>query len=394
MKNSPFEISVLSSCSDRKLRSLLVELLTVSRISMVDIYLLRRVDLDAFGHKATALEFLKQDSNVGAAVDWLLKQFAEAEGIAAKNGIDADRIMVPALATFLPEIAWSDKAAAEDAITGLVNAVRIGHRLREEHRMEFPIVEMVCGTTVEHRRRALLEGEYVGATDHWDKRWKEAIIEYPADSKRELILDRLRLVRRRLFDAGIHDWALALELEPGSYVLDDESAVRHMFEDLLTRSKYKILRKHVGLNFDIAHMKIAGVSDSAIEDFRRWMIHSHVCDHPGMHTRDQVLGTWDPVDRSNAGFYGPLKSFTEAPDVAGREGLPWSRSVAIELEGCNRIMWIHDSVSALRHMQRALSKPKRDTDDSEWLLDTPHEGVDAPKTDPVIDRKNRRPLED
>lgn len=112
----------------------------------------------------------------------------------------------------------------------------------------------------------------------------------------------------------------------------------------------------MGLNVDIAHMKIAEVCPSFLEKHKDWLVHAHICDYPGMHTRDQSFGAWDPVERFRSQFYPYLRVLTEAGrDLTGsRKARLYSNAVALELEGCNRIGWIHQSISAMRHATDAV----------------------------------------
>jgi sugar phosphate isomerase/epimerase len=350
---SKFEISVMTSSSDREIATLIAELAAVSGVQYIDLYLLREVDLQQLMPSSvnrTVLGFVRSPDSITRILEWFKGQ------ISTRIQQASSQTRVAALATFFPEIASEDEAKAEQAVSALIQSIRLADELRKCGLMETPIVEMVCGPTSEHFTKKQLSKEYLDVIGETARPWSEAIVTYSSEGKRSLVLDRLLTVHKEVTEFGIHNWVLALELEPGFYVLNDSEAIRHMFDDLLSLDKYKILRQHVGLNLDIAHMKIAKVTPSFVEKYARWIVHAHICDHPGMHTRDQVLGTWDPVDRFNSDFYKYLRVFMKAISMCldEREGRPCSKAVAIELEGCNRIMWIHESVVALRHMQLAI----------------------------------------
>ena len=134
-------------------------------------------------------------------------------------------------------------------------------------------------------------------------------------------------------------------------MFNDKSAIDTLLK-LLNDDKYAAaLRPHVGLNVDIAHMRIAGVKAKDLHPIRDWIVHAHICDHPGMHTRDQVVGTWTPVERYESEFYPYLRLLAEIdPQSPERAGRPFTGAVALELEGCGRINWIHQSLVAMKRM--------------------------------------------
>jgi hypothetical protein len=116
----------------------------------------------------------------------------------------------------------------------------------------------------------------------------------------------------------------------------------------------------VGFNLDIAHMRIAGIvprcatrpgQERLSAEVERRIIHSHISDHPvhpGMHTHDQFVGSWTNIHAETTGYQPYLQLLLErAADES--PVVPFSRCVAVELEGCNRVFTIHDSLSRLKH---------------------------------------------
>lgn len=154
------------------------------------------------------------------------------------------------------------------------------------------------------------------------------------------------------------DWAFAVELEPGAtYVVNSATAIG----DLLRISEdFGDLPKHLGLNLDLAHANIVRRTETLNTgqtdlDFRRYkdhIVHAHICDTPGMHTRDQQVGAWSAIELRSAPEYDDLQLLTElANDLSQRKnGLPFTSSVALELEGCGRISWIFHSLSRMKYM--------------------------------------------
>lgn len=110
------------------------------------------------------------------------------------------------------------------------------------------------------------------------------------------------------------------------------------------------LAAHVGLNVDIAHMKIARVQARDLMPYLPSIVHAHIADHPGVHTRDQQVGKYTPVQQVSKGGYRPYIDLLSERCRQSANGLPFSRAIALELEGCNRIEWIYDSLSAMTHL--------------------------------------------
>ncbi len=143
-------------------------------------------------------------------------------------------------------------------------------------------------------------------------------------------------------------FALAAELEPGeTYVLNDLAALGMFRNKLAGKAE---LKDHVGLNLDIAHMRIGepliGAAD--LRPFRDLVVHAHISDHPGMHTRDQVVGRWTSIERRDSGYVPYFELLQDRLRSRADVGLPFSGAVALELEGCNRLRWIIDSLNAMK----------------------------------------------
>lgn len=120
---------------------------------------------------------------------------------------------------------------------------------------------------------------------------------------------------------------------------------------LLSEQKYESLRTHVGLNIDIAHMRMARIKPQQPIKFKKYFVNAHICDHPNIHTRDQKIGSWTPIDRIEGDDYGYLAiladSLHERKSLPPSD-LPHSGSIGLELEGCNRISWIHESLTSMK----------------------------------------------
>jgi sugar phosphate isomerase/epimerase len=349
--------AVLTSSSAREFVPLVCELAVVSGVDVVDVYLLRDVDLEDIertrrgqirsGIGASSIDVMCEEQNVVVIADWLHTQMKECENYIGRN----DRpIRISALATYFPDISSLTNrrqvGSRQRAINALAHSVCIALELHERGVMEQPIVEAVCGNVVDlctcsrcNQDRAA--GDTTGTV---------AVMTARSDKWRilsESLLGVIELVEKI---RGRAKWAIGLELEPGeTYVVNDGESIRELFDKYIDRDER--LGSHVGLNMDVAHMKIANVETSILRQYRERIVHSHICDHPGMHTRDQQVGEWSHIDRYNSPDYQYLKILAERADGADESsGLPFSKAVAIELEGCNRIRWIHNSVIAVRHM--------------------------------------------
>lgn len=107
---------------------------------------------------------------------------------------------------------------------------------------------------------------------------------------------------------------------------------------------------YVGFNIDVAHFKIDGVRADELKPFAKRILHAHVSDHPpSMHTHDQSVGEWTNVIQGESAYQEYFDFLTRvALERIEKPGLPFTGTVAIELEGCNRIMDIVDSISRVR----------------------------------------------
>lgn len=384
--------SVLSSSSDRLLEELMREVREVSGVRLFDLLMLRYADIrdiedwaerkhlgrgllppppptGQFDHRTTT-EILAVDRNFE-----LIREFIADQFDACNSKRDAaDPCRISALATFFPEISsrsqgherrpdfvehldnsWNDR---EVAIRALTNTVRLGLDLKNPSEWRAPrgeaaalsmwaqdhvVVEAVCGTVLDR----------CDCPDCRNARPRG--MDYAMEGDRGFmvtwLLDGLREVCQRVTESaqGKSDsrWVIALELEPGpAYVVNGTDSLKLLVKGI---SKYPVLAQHVGLNVDIAHYRIADVQ---IKDIRECaedhVVHAHICDHPGMHTRDQIVGSWEPVDFPPGSDRDYLRWLHEIGHNRRSTGVPFTGTVALELEGCGRIAWIHQSLVAAK----------------------------------------------
>lgn len=408
--------SVLSSCSERPLVELMREVRGVSRVRLFDLLILRGIDIwqiepwlkkrdrpplqpprprDMIDTRSST-QILAEEENFPSIRDWILEQIEGAD----RDAEEGEEVRMAALATFFPDIASRSQGSSADppprevAVRALSNTVRLALALKRQgkvaesfcwapgnpddergggldtsrrRRRRYAIVEMVCGTVLDRCRCSLCENlrRPQNADPSTGRRpaSRDYAIECRLDAKIELLRDSLQQVYRSVAESPEgredHDWALAMELEPGpAYVLRDSASI-----DVALRKLDGELARHVGLNLDIAHMKIAGVpvettqGNSGLSEFKDRVVHAHLCDHPDMHTRDQVVGSWQPVEQYGDGRYAYVELLSEIANAERRGSeLPFSGAVALELEGCNRIRWIHQSLSGMKHMFERVSE--------------------------------------
>jgi sugar phosphate isomerase/epimerase len=331
------EPAVLTSSSVYSLDDLFSEVILISRVACFDVMLLRDsdvVELDkakilkpelvpsAAGVDNRAFTRIMACSPPDRIAEWIIGKCAPFR--------NREGFRISALATYYPEIASLSPKRRELAVEAVANTVRIAFKLQDAGLMTEPVVEIVCGQLL----------------DTCDcKECRNKVFVSSPEEKYEHLLDSCAKVAWQFEGKR---FALGLELEPGeNYVLRDRSSLKAIMDRVLADS---VLTAHVGLNVDIAHMKIAGVQLADLEPYLGRIVHAHVADHPGVHTRDQHVGRYTPVQQVREGGYRPYFDLLQKRSLLKEQGLPFSGAVALELEGCNRIEWIYDSLSAMTHL--------------------------------------------
>lgn len=326
MKRRILHPAVMTSSSIREYSDLFYEVMAVSDVNRFDLMILRDVDVESARISPTAglrmADVLAQ--NYSAVEAWMVRE------------LRPHTITISALATYFPDITTVDNVRRRTAIEAVANTVRMAASIRSElgnKVMPCPIVEIVCGTILDQDPNT------------------GRIQVFGRERKLDLLWESLgEIVKLAKQHVPTLPFALALELEPGeTYVLNSLSALTSIARRINSPNS-SMLRKHVGLNLDIAHMRIAGIKAAELRSFMSLFVHSHISDHPGMHTHDQVVGSWTNVHAVTGGYQPYIAILLDRAKSAKRGDLPFSRSIAIELEGCNRAFAIHDSVSRLRQV--------------------------------------------
>jgi sugar phosphate isomerase/epimerase len=337
--------ALLTSSSLRNFADLFGEVGAISGVSWFDLLILRDIDLDRMNlpdasQKGRMAEIVAD--HYDAIKDWIL---AETE---SRN------ITVSAFATYFPEITSVVASRREKAIQAVANTISIAIELQRERPDQMPqaIVEIVCGTILDQKEEPNIEV-------------------YGRERKLDLLCESLLKVVERVtekFREADPRFAIALEMEPGeTYVLNSVEkmkglAARFDGKHKTAATKFGALRNYVGFNLDIAHLRIAGIQAADLDDtLLPKIVHAHIADHPfrasgegqeteilGMHTHDQFVGSWTNVLQRKGGYQPYLLRLVKRAAIDSE--VLFSKAIAVELEGCNRVFSVHDSLSRLKHL--------------------------------------------
>ena len=345
--------SVITSSSILRLPALLEDILSTHEGVGFDLMVLRPEDIDWIRET----DKLPKDDRITDLVadhDGTVREHLTRWLVNYRAAHPEHRIRVPALATYFPDISSKTGDRWEKACRAVVNSVKLCRALAAEGFDVTPCVEVVCGSLLEP------------VIETGDDRPK-LVKEYKRKAKIDRLVETLAEVKTRLAaenpPLGEGDYAIALEVEPGSaYVLNDRDALRDVYAAVCAAG----LRGVVGLNLDIAHFRIAGITPAVLAggvagypDLTDWLVHSHIADHPlWMHTRDLSLGAFTQVERFPTEFCPYLDVLVRRAKNARAApgGLRFTNAVALELEGCSRLSWVHESLVHLKRLLREAEK--------------------------------------
>lgn len=347
-------ISVITSSSLRRLPEFMAEVKYHAPGSVFDFFFLRETDIKSISAglphpphadpkprpapPKTAFDLWRRPQDLQlkrVTQDWCLSHFA---------WMKAQGLSIGAFASYFPGISSMDKGAFDTAVHGLTDAVVLALTANERGVMDIPVVEAVCGI-VSERCQCIqcVGGRHVAVFS--DEAKQERLVE----GLRAVVRTVNRLLRRK--KTTNRRFLIGLELEPGNgYVLRDGKTL----DQILSRiGADPDLAPHVGLNLDIGHMRLAGVSAGHLSDHLGSIVHAHISDHPRMHTRDHYIGAWTDVAHTNEfdDYIRLLHKRAGAPSPSpGPGALEFSGAIAIELEGCNRLEWVLRSIQELRRL--------------------------------------------
>ena len=383
--------SLITSSSTLSLSNLMDEVGRHHPDTLLELFLLRDNDIDecfeADMSEATLASIVASGTFVEDFMKWIMKLVGSKNWRRNRHGIvslvdwvtNLGRVREPrsywfsGIATYFPGIVVCDGAGHDDSrqlrkdsIAALVNAIRIACRLYNANWMQQPVVEMVCGTVLDFCSCMQCQKMQADIRDRRQAMKQDSMqcfLVGNRSKKLDVLLDNLVEV---CTTAEQHEecvgrpWSLALELEPGiTYLLNGEASLEMLHQKLKKRgrasSKDAILKRHVGLNLDVAHYSIAGVPVGIIEKLRSIIIHGHICDTPGMHTRDLPVGKWTSASDPSSATRQMLEILSsEAQKQRSRSMPSMSRCVSLELEGCGRLDWVQQGLSNLSYLLRAI----------------------------------------
>jgi hypothetical protein len=395
---------IITSSSFRDLSDLLQELRFLGGEDVAfDLFLLRDTDISEierrWGKNAlkppngdqvdrrSLTSIMAESDNLPIVHDWLREAFRKVPGS-----------RVSAFATYFPDISSAYESRRSVAVQAIINSVRLALLLKQDGIATSAIIELVGGSILD-------------PCECESCRSSGTIFAFERKEKVAWVVEALRSVVSGLreqdqIDAAQAEVGLAIELEPGdTYLFNDLHALDQFFSAV---DQDEVLCRVVGLNLDVAHMRIVPVpamprkgmrilaplanqppptefysakvvgnpeidgktieieflegpsrGESAVAHLddckprflnRHWrrILHGHISDHPHMHTRDQPVGKWTCVFRPAGGYLDYLRLLRERSRTALPGELPFSHTVALELEGCNRIRWVAESLVAIK----------------------------------------------
>ncbi len=250
---------------------------------------------------------------------------------------NSPHLQISALASFIPEISRNvHEQAAAVGRKAIRTLLKFASHLRE---LNHPVrvVELVAGS------------RFVGLLPGAGKNGRSAVSVLTSNQAQDNVIMNLKLVLLKSAPSGP---CLALELEPGEYfTLNSLDALREMAEKL---EKQDIGR--VGFNLDIAHWRLAPISDHSTEsrpiepdDVRRCLpvmkriVHGHISDHhPTAHFGDLPL-----IQELEASFRPWLDLLRDAQTINGPKGLAPSGFLSLELEAMRNRKVVSESLKVL-----------------------------------------------
>jgi sugar phosphate isomerase/epimerase len=348
MTKRSLALSVITSSSSRELWDLFAEVRSIVGEHVgFDLYVLRETDARRIGLSSvptggldvvSITEIMANAKQAKQVREWMIEQCRRAD------------VRVPALATYFPDVTSLYKKRREVASRAILNSVLLALDLVNAGRSDAAIVEIVCGTVADPCECVQCQGQgKIYVAERPEK------LTFLVEALRYVVGEVVRLQENG--QARNAPFALGVEIEPGAtYVLNDLSALNQFFSLVDAHQDAKLLKAHVGWNLDVAHARIVPIEAGELRAYVDRIVHSHIADHPRMHTRDQAVGSWSCVWREGNPF-APYISDLLLPRLnPGPDSLPFSGAIALELEGCNRLDWIYASTSAIRRLL-SLARP-------------------------------------
>lgn len=384
-----FGPSLLTSSSELPLKDLLALHSAGSYLDSIELYALRRADIKelmspTLMNSIAALrygvaEWLSMPSAVSAVTHWVIQSLTQ------HNKAHSDHpVQISALATFFPglssfDISYkphrADLGSNVAAITrqALINTMRIadqlwkvdaigGQQIAEQEEavkkrmVPNRIVEVVLGSLLDVCSCEQCENDAEGTVffhSDWDAKVDHIIsnLLHVIQQLKQPAADSVTWDNQTFcLDALLGEFAFAIEIEPGeNSIINSPDSLDRFFEKLDHHPLADLLTSHVGLNLDIAHCILCDITCQRLERHLHRIVNAHIADHPGMHTRDHVPGTWREVESSTSIDGSYLRLLMRAATVKDRK-LPFSFRIGLELEACTSPSWCDSGISTIRRM--------------------------------------------
>lgn len=372
--------SILSSCSTVPLQRLASEVTALTNIRLIDLYVLRDIDIEDIAESAYFHDFVQPTSNDSFdrnSSTLIMSHRSNVEVVCewVKQQLSGTRIA--ALATYFPHIVdlneqlhqidfqTQNESLAEPSQTAMLSrselaslalrhTVLLALQLKAINLMDRPIIEIVGGTILD-----------VCECDACQNEGGKSVFKTDREKKIRVLCERLRKVvqdvRQIRPDA---EFVFAIEVEPGpTYVIDSLESLAELVRISQEYDDVELeFSRFLRINLDIGHLRILQKSHrksdeqmlKELSELMPYVVHAHLSDNPGMHTKDQVPGNWFRIEQRNSFENQALKMLATIPEDS--PNVEVGRTVALELEGCSRFQTILQSLIAMKYMTRMASR--------------------------------------
>jgi sugar phosphate isomerase/epimerase len=342
-KPEPLEVGAITSYEVGSISKAL-EGLAYYKVPTIDLFLFQAEDLRKYYSVPRDAEPLLVVSSA----------HIRPEAIAAKIAGDVDRargrcpFVVRGIATYFPEISSLNPQKRLAAVRALQNIIRLAgvlqsSRYGHEHGFQTRFVEIVAGTRVSGFRMEKRQDLRAGVSEPTDVAKATLASFY---HKLYVLLQSLQVLAKTAHEHGVY---LAIEVEPGllpfisefahveslvkavasdpGFVKTLEKALHHPFPHIAHRD-------HVGLNVDVAHMRLCGIGPQQLRKdlILNRICHVHIGDIGPGHLCDLVIGSVNSFE----GYREWFELFHDAANGLPRLGPypDFSCCLSVELEAC------------------------------------------------------------
>lgn len=295
------------------------------------------------------------------AVEWLAGKWNDPGWITAEanrihDAFSTKGITIPAFATFVPEIASTDELIWRKGLNALRCLIKLAGEINgraghhKVHAIEV-VLGSVCGAI------QIDSGSDLASFHVPKSSWKDV---------QQQVLNRLAMLIEELEFAEV---CFAVEFEPGPlFALNTLDSIKHFVGLLEVNAPFYSNR--VGLNLDIGHAILTGISpdeheDGSLDWLLKWCSHAHVSDHERGHfsdvsvlsqAKEQIFCQWMKVLERKMKIDLSDENKTKEESFWGGQGTKFSKFIAIELEMCKRHDFVVEMVSKMKEIMRNVEK--------------------------------------